>query len=60
MYFIDVMEAPKLSPYLADEVRSMDSQSRDEAIRGAAPHMLAWVWLLVGGLVCLWGGVRLR
>jgi len=35
----------------------MDSQSRDEAIRGAAPHMLAWVWLLVGGLVCLWGGV---
>jgi len=35
----------------------MDSQSRGDEIRGAAPHMLAWAWLSVGGLVCLWGGV---
>lgn len=35
----------------------MESQSRGDEIRVALPHMLAWGLLLVGGMVCLWGGM---
>ena len=35
----------------------MESQSRGDEIRVAAPQMLALALLLAGGLVCLWGGV---
>jgi len=35
----------------------MESQSRNDENRVAAPHILAWALMLAGGLVCLWGGV---